>query len=123
MGALTFDTLSASRVLMEGGLDEKQAAAVTRVIKEAQDAAKVREVAREQEGGARHGEVLSVLDSLRGMFATTNSAGGVTPSANAAAAEAKAAEERTAREIAMARKRELDREKRQKEEELREPPY
>jgi hypothetical protein len=38
MGALTFDTLSASRVLVEGGLDEKQATAVTRVIKEAQDA-------------------------------------------------------------------------------------
>ena len=38
MGALTFDTLSASRVLVEGGLDEKEATAVTRVIKEAQDA-------------------------------------------------------------------------------------
>jgi hypothetical protein len=39
MGALTFDTLSVSRVLVEGGLeDEKQATAVTRVIKEAQDA-------------------------------------------------------------------------------------
>ena len=37
MGALTFDTLSASRVLVEGGLNEKQAEAVTRVIKEAQD--------------------------------------------------------------------------------------
>ena len=35
MGALTFDTLSVSRVLVEGGLDEKQATAVTRVIKEA----------------------------------------------------------------------------------------
>ena len=98
--------------------------AVTRhemkVIKEAQDAAKVREAAREQEGGARHGEVLSVLDSLRGMFATGNSAGGATPSAQAAAAEAKAAEERTTREIANARKREFDREKRQKEEDPRE---
>ena len=35
MGALTFDTLSASRVLVEGGLDEKQATTVTWVIKEA----------------------------------------------------------------------------------------
>ena len=44
-------------------------------------------------------------------------AGGATLGADAVAAEAKAAEERIAWEIAMARMRGVDREKRQKEEE------
>jgi len=38
MSTLTFDTLSASRILTEGGLSQKQAEAVTLVVKQAQDA-------------------------------------------------------------------------------------
>jgi len=38
MSALAFDTLSASRILTTSGLSQKQAEAVTKVVKSAQDA-------------------------------------------------------------------------------------